>query len=207
MEMLKEENKYQNLVSRKSLAEEIYKHVEDSLQLNQLIDISDKTLVDIGSGAGFPGLILAISHPDCKVTLVESDRKKARFLNNVTHELQLSNVTIATERAEVLGHQEGFREQFQLCTSRAVAALNVLLELSLPLLVVGGQAILWKGRNYQQEIDAAQQALQILGGIVVKKHHYNLLQERDRVLLVVEKTMPTPERYPRRPGIPTKRPL
>jgi len=205
--MLEEENKKQNLVSRKSLAEEICKHVQDSLEANQFIDISGQNLVDIGSGAGFPGLILSISRPDCKVTLVESDRKKARFLSKVAAELALANVIVANERAEVLGQQQGFREQFQLCTSRAVAALNVLLELALPLLAVGGQAIFWKGRNYQQELDAAQQALQILGGAVVKKHHYNLLAERDRVLLVVEKTMPTPKRYPRRPGIPAKRPL
>ncbi|HCF51016.1 MAG TPA: 16S rRNA (guanine(527)-N(7))-methyltransferase RsmG [Syntrophomonas sp.] len=207
IEILKEENKKQNLVSRKSLAEEIDKHVEDSLQANQLMDISGKRLVDIGSGAGFPGLILAISRPDCQVTLVESDRKKAQFLNNVAAKLQLSNVAVVPERAEILGHQEGFREQFQLCTSRAVAALNVLLELSLPLLTVGGQAVIWKGRNYQQEIDEAQHALQTLGGVLVKQHDYTLMQERDRILLVVKKTTPTPARYPRRPGIPAKRPL
>jgi 16S rRNA (guanine527-N7)-methyltransferase len=207
IEILKEENKKQNLVSRKSLAEEIDKHVEDSLQANQLMDISGKRLVDIGSGAGFPGLILAISRPDCQVTLVESDRKKAQFLNNVAAKLQLSNVAVVPERAEILGHQEGFREQFQLCTSRAVAALNVLLELSLPLLTVGGQAVIWKGRNYQQEIDEAQHALQTLGGVLVEQHDYTLMQERDRILLVVKKTTPTPARYPRRPGIPAKRPL
>ena len=207
IEILKEENKKQNLVSRKSLAEEIDKHVEDSLQANQLMDISGKRLVDIGSGAGFPGLILAISRPDCQVTLVESDRKKAQFLNNVAAKLQLSNVAVVPERAEILGHQEGFREQFQLCTSRAVAALNVLLELSLPLLTVGGQAVIWKGRNYQQEIDEAQHALQTLRGVLVKQHDYTLMQERDRILLVVKKTTPTPARYPRRPGIPAKRPL
>ena len=155
LEMLEEENKKQNLVSRKSLAEEICKHVQDSLEANQFIDISGQNLVDIGSGAGFPGLILSISRPDCKVTLVESDRKKARFLSKVAAELALANVIVANERAEVLGQQQGFREQFQLCTSRAVAALNVLLELALPLLAVGGQAIFWKGRNYQQELDAA----------------------------------------------------
>jgi 16S rRNA (guanine527-N7)-methyltransferase len=207
IEMLRRENTRHNLVSRKSLEEEIYKHVEDSLQLNQYIDISGQELVDIGSGAGFPGLILAISKPSCQVTLVESDRKKALFLNIAADELQLPNVLVAVERAEILGHKEGFREHYQLCTSRAVAALNILLELALPLLQTGGRAILWKGRNYQQEIKAAQNALNTLNGVVVGTHYYTLTQERDRVLLVVEKTMPAPEKYPRRPGIPAKRPL
>lgn len=207
IELLQQENTRQNLVSRKSLSEEITKHIEDSLQIHQYIDISAKTLVDIGSGAGFPGLILAISRPDCEVTLVESDRKKAQFLSQVVDELQLSNVVVAVERAEVLGHNESFRGHFQLCTSRAVAAVNVLLELALPLLRVRGQALFWKGRNFQQEIKEAQKALEIMGGTVTGEHHYTLTQERDRVLLVIEKTLDTPARYPRRPGIPAKRPL
>ncbi len=207
MDLLRRENQRHNLVSRKSLEEEIHKHVEDSLQLNQYMDISGRSLVDIGSGAGFPGMILAISRPQCQVTLVESDRKKAQFLAQVVDELQLANVLVAGERAEVLGHKEGFRESFQLCSSRAVAALNVLLELALPLLQVGGQAVFWKGRNYQQELDRAQNALNTLGASVAGIYQYTLTQDRDRVLLLVEKSNATPVKYPRRPGIPAKRPL
>lgn len=207
IELLREANTKHNLVSRKSLAEEIYKHIEDSLEVHRYVDISGRTLVDIGSGAGFPGLILAISRPDCQVTLVESDRKKGQFLTEAAARLQLKNVVVAVERAEVLGHREACREQFQLCTSRAVAPLNILLELVLPLLSLGGYAVIWKGRNYQQEVAQAQQALQTLGGLLVDQHRYSLMQDRDRVLLVVKKTAPTPPCYPRRPGIPGKRPL
>ncbi|MGI6433966.1 MAG: 16S rRNA (guanine(527)-N(7))-methyltransferase RsmG [Syntrophomonadaceae bacterium] len=207
VELLREANTKHNLVSRKSLAEEIDKHIEDSLEVLKYCDISGFKLADIGSGAGFPGLILAISRPDCQVTLVESDRKKGQFLIEAAAQLQLANVQVAIERAEVLGHQEAYREQFQLCTSRAVAPLNILLELVLPLLRQDGEAIIWKGRNYQQEVAQAQKALQTLGGELVYRHRYSLMQERDRILLVVKKTTPTPERYPRRPGIPGKRPL
>ncbi len=207
IELLMAANQKQNLVSRKSIAKDIDKHIQDSLEPLKYYDLSGKRLLDVGSGAGFPGLILAISSPFCQVTLLESDRKKGQFLAETAQQLDLSNVRVIMERAEVLGQQQGHREQYQLSSSRAVAPLNILLEYVLPLLEKGGKAMIWKGRNYQQELLQAQNALQTLGGEVLEQHRYTLMQERDRILLVVKKVNPSPPRYPRRAGIPAKRPL
>lgn len=201
------ENEKQNLVSRKTIREELDKHIEDSLKIAEYISFDGQALIDIGSGAGFPGMILAIHHPDCQVTLVESDRKKSDFLLRVGKALGLHNVEVVTERAEFLGQQPTHRERYTLCTSRAVAALNTLAELTLPLVGVGGKAIYWKGRNHLQEIEAARDAVLILGGEIETIHGYSLVQPRDRVIIVVRKVLPTPPKYPRRPGIPAKRPL
>lgn len=201
------ENQKQNLVSRKTIGDELDKHIEDSLKIAEYVSLDGQTLIDIGSGAGFPGMILAIHHPDCQVTLVESDRKKSDFLIRVGKSLELHNVEVITERAEILGQQPAHRERYTLCTSRAVASLNALVELSLPLVRVGGKAVYWKGRNHPQEIEAAGNAMLILGGEIQTIHGYSLVQERDRVLIVVRKVLPTPGKYPRRPGIPVKRPL
>lgn len=207
VELLFSANRKQNLVSRKSLTEEIDKHIEDSLEVLEYCDISGRSLIDVGSGAGFPGLLLGMKCPDCQVTLVESDRKKGQFLSEVVQQLDLGNVEVVVERAEILGQLEAYRGKYQLSTSRAVAPLNILLELVLPLLEKGGKAIIWKGRNYQQEEAQAQKALQVLGGEIIHRHRYSLIKERDRILLVVKKTAITPPGYPRRPGIPGKRPL
>lgn len=205
--LLLDENTRQNLVSRKSINEELDKHVEDSLKILEFTSLEKKEIVDIGSGAGFPGLIVAINTPESLFTLVESDLKKSTFLETAKTDMGLNNVKIVRRRAEELGQDEIYRESFDICTSRAVASMNIILEYGLPLLKEGGLLMLWKGRNYQQEIDTAQKALEILGGKVVDIHTYNLMEERDRVIVVVEKVRTTPAKYPRRVGIPSKRPL
>lgn len=206
-EMITLENQKQNLISRKSFAYELDKHIEDSLKLLDFIQLDDEKVVDIGSGAGFPGMILAMACPQSRFTLVESHHKKSRFLKEVKEQLGLSNVEINCNRAEELGQDISLRGSFSLCSSRAVAALNVMLEYGLPLLQVGGRMLLWKGRNYQQEIEQAQNALKLLGGVLEDVWLYTLMEERDRAIIVIRKDKATPKSYPRRVGVPSKRPL
>lgn len=206
-ELLLIENQKQNLISRKTGPDELERHIQDSLQVLAWFPLTDCEVVDIGSGAGFPGLVLAIRRPDCRMTLVESDLKKSSFLQQVSGEMGLENVQVIRARVETLGQDGQHRDQYALCTSRAVAAMKVVLEYGLPLVKLGGRVLLWKGSSHQQEIIEAQNALETLGGEIEAVHPYNLMQERDRALVVVKKVSPTPGQYPRRIGIPTKKPL
>jgi len=207
IEMLTLENQRQNLISRKNTAYEIDKHIEDSLKIRDVLDLTREKLIDIGSGAGFPGMIIAMACPQAEITLVESDHKKSQFLKEVTREMELTNVEVICTRVEELGQDSRYRSNFSLCSSRAVASMNILLEYGLPLVSPGGRLLLWKGRNYQQEIDQAQNALAILGGLLEDVYRYTLMEDRDRAIVIVRKEKPTPEKYPRRVGIPAKRPL
>lgn len=206
-ELLLDENTRQNLVSRKSIGQELDKHIQDSMIVLDYINLAGHKVLDIGSGAGFPGLILALYCPNAEFILLESDQKKSGFLQAAVNELQLGNVSVLSRRAEEIGHDEYFRENFDICTSRAVAAMNIVTEYGLPLLRIGGRLVLWKGRDYLEEIDRAEQAINLLGGQVIEVFTYNLMQERDRAIIVVQKCQPTPGKYPRRTGIPNKRPL
>ncbi|MDD2620435.1 MAG: 16S rRNA (guanine(527)-N(7))-methyltransferase RsmG [Syntrophomonadaceae bacterium] len=205
--MLQEENTLHNLVSRRSFDQEVDKHIEDSLIMLKEINWDGKRVIDIGSGAGFPALILALECPETEFTLLEADLKKSSFLEKVKEQLALANVSVLRQRAEEVGHDPKYRESFDICTARAVANMNILLEYGLPLLKKGGSLMLWKGRNYQEEVKAAGSAFDILGGTVQQILSYNLLDERDRVIVICQKDQATPDKYPRRVGIPSKRPL
>jgi len=207
VQLLLEENKKQNLISRKAGPEEIGQHIQDSVQVLQWVSLADQQVIDIGSGAGFPGLILGMACPESQVTLVESDLKKSAFLQQVCDELELKNVKIIRERIETLGQASGHRNRYDYCTSRAVAAMRVVLEYGIPLVKQDGKLLLWKGSSYQQEIAEAQTALKILGGKVEDVYLYNLLQERDRAIVVVNKVRSTPQQFPRKIGEPAKKPL
>lgn len=207
LELLLSENEKQNLVSRKAGREELLIHIEDSRKLLDFCSLRDKKVIDIGSGAGFPALILAIYCPETQFTLVESDLKKSSFLTQAAEELGLENVQVIRERVELLGRNPLYRAQYDICTSRAVAAMNIMLEYGIPLLKMEGQLLLWKGKNYAAEISQAEVALQTLQGRVEDSYLYNLLEEKDRAIVVVKKEQATPEQYPRRVGIPAKRPL
>ena len=168
--------------------------------------------VDIGAGAGFPGVPLKIAFPDIQLSLVEATGKKADFLSYLTEKLDLSGVDVLRGRAEELAHQPDLRESFDLAVSRGVAKLSTLAELTLPFCKTGGALITLKhdgpSSNIQGELAAAAHALEALGGRIDKLHPVNVAGLADnRVVLRVEKTGPTPPRYPRRPGIPAKRPL
>ncbi len=201
------ENEKHNLVSRKSLANEFDKHVEDSLQVFSYFDLSGLKGADIGTGAGFPGLIMAMVKPKCCLTLIEPDLKKSNFLQRMILELSLSNVEVLKIRAEEIGHNQKYRAKYDFCTSRAVTSINVLLEYTMPLLKTGGKLLLWKGQNYKQELEEAFNALQIFKAVVTNTFHYTLVNDLDRVIVVIEKQGETPDKYPRRTGIPAKRPL
>lgn len=206
-QILFRENQKYNLVSRKTIADEIDKHIEDSLALLNFASINKQEVIDIGTGAGFPGLILAMQCHNSHFTLLEADLKKSGFLNLVGRELQLKNISILRERAEVLGQDSSYREKFTVCTSRAVAETRIILEYGLPLLAIGGTMFLWKGPRYNEEISQAQTALELLGGKIEDCYEYDLADANKRVIIKIIKTASTPAKYPRRPGIPNKRPL
>jgi 16S rRNA (guanine527-N7)-methyltransferase len=171
-------------------------------------DLNGKRLVDVGSGAGFPGLPLKILYPELALTLVESVSKKVHFLEEVVRELGLAGVSICDERAETLGQDPAHRERYDWATARAVAALRVLVEYTLPLCRVGGHVLAQKGESARDEAAAAAEALSVLGGGPPSFHPIALPgREITHYLVVIPKVAATPVQYPRRPGRPAKRPL
>lgn len=186
------------------------KHFLDSLSVYPLLSHLAPTfsLIDVGSGAGFPGLPLKLALPDIQLTLVEATGKKTRFLQHLIAVLSLSKVLVVTARAEEVGRRTEHREQYQVAVARAVSKLAVLVEYTLPLVKVGGLVIAQKGQEPTAELEASAKALQILGGSikqVVSAAVPGL--EAARHLVVIEKTKSTPKQYPRRPGTPLKEPL
>ena len=180
------------------------KHFVDSLMLMKYTDLKGKSLIDIGSGAGFPGVALAIGEPELKVTLLESNGKKVSFLKEAVKELELSNVQIIQGRAEELGT----RENYDIVTARAVKELNVLLEISYYLLKVGGTFFAYKASNIDNEIENAKHAFKCLQIDGFNKIEYNLPKSKDkRVLLGILKKNKTLKKYPRRYGEIVKSPL
>ena len=165
-------------------------------------------VVDVGAGAGFPGLPLKIAFPDICLCLVEATGKKTDFLDHLTGKLRLDNVDVCHGRAEELAHEPALRESFDLAVSRGVARLSTLAELTLPLCKTGGASVTLKHGGIESELANAANALETLGGRIAGLHPVNVTGLLDnRVVLRVDKAGPTPDRYPRRPGIPTKRPL
>lgn len=203
-------NRRVNLTAVTERREVQVKHFLDSLSLYAVLGDRPTVglrVVDVGAGAGLPGLPLKLALPDIHLTLVESAGKKARFLEHVTDLLGLDRVEVLNGRAELLAHDAGLREGFDLAVSRGVAKLPVLLEYALPFCRLGGRAALLK-RNVQREIDGASNALGALGGRMGEICPVQLPGLDDgRVIVTVDKVEATPDRYPRRPGMPVKRPL
>ncbi|HUF38601.1 MAG TPA: 16S rRNA (guanine(527)-N(7))-methyltransferase RsmG [Anaerolineales bacterium] len=184
------------------------RHFLDSLSCLSMMPDPIGRLVDVGTGAGFPGLVLKIVRPEIELALVESVEKKAGFCRVVVEELGLEGVTVLTERAETLGQDPDHRETYDWAIARAVAATPVLAEYLLPLVRVGGHALAQKGADGLEEAGAAAGAVKTLGGEL--KNHREVRfpgVPEAHTLLVFEKVRHTPEKYPRRVGIPTKRPL
>lgn len=185
------------------------RHFLDALScLPQMEDLSGQRVIDVGTGAGFPGLPLKIAVPDLQLTLVESVQKKARFLQTVVDELALPDVKIIAERVELLGQHPAYREQYDWAVARAVAGLPVLAEYLLPLCRVGGHMLAQKGENAAIETAVAESAIYMLGGANQRLHLVQLPEVAEQhYLVVVDKLVATPSRYPRRTGVPAKRPL
>jgi len=185
------------------------KHFLDSLTcFLALRDTSIERVIDVGSGAGFPGLPLKIAYPAMQLTLVESVGKKADFCRHVTRTLALEGVDVVQERAEMLGQMASHRERYDWALARAVAAMPVLVEFLLPLVRVGGRALAMKGESGPAEAQTAEHAMRVLGGHLrqlVPVHLPGVVEER--YLVVVDKVAATPANYPRRVGVPAKRPL
>ncbi len=204
---LLEENDKTNLVSRRTIEEELDLHIEDSKKVFERWQLKKQKIIDVGSGAGFPGLIMAMYCQDNEYTLLESELKKCNFLQQTIEMLKINQVQVIRGRAEEIGHHKDYREQYDVSASRAVAAMRVIIEYCLPLTQVGGMVFLWKGPRYEEEIEQSQNALQVLGGKVEDIHLYKIGGGRQRAIIQIRKIQPTPEKYPRRTGLPVKRPL
>ncbi len=208
-EMLVKWNEFMNLTAITEYDEVMKKHFIDSISLINAYDVSKKvSVIDVGTGAGFPGLALKIAYPNLQVTLLDSLNKRIQFLNEVIDKLGLSGVETIHGRAEDFAKAGKLREKFDLCVSRAVANLSTLSEYCLPFVKVGGQFISYKSEKITEEMTAAENAIRILGGKVKNQVEFQL-PESDiyRNLFVIEKVKDTPKKYPRKAGLPGKEPL
>lgn len=207
-ELLVEVNKKVNLTRITQPREVMIKHFLDSLELLAWCPSVGGTLLDMGSGAGFPGIPLKIARPDLPVVLLESSRKKADFLKSAVALLELAGVKVLQARAEDLARRDEYRDSFALVVSRAVARLPVLLELCLPLTLPGGIFVAYKGPEAEKEAAEAGRALMELRARLNGLYRYSLPEDfGERTLLFFAKEGPTPDPYPRKAGIPEKRPL
>lgn len=211
-ENLTEWNKVMNLTAITSPEDVYTKHFLDCLSLVRIVSREtmdrDQSLIDVGTGAGFPGLVLAVAFPALQVTLMDSLNKRIRFLDDTVEKLGLSNVRTIHARAEDLARDRRHREQYDLCCSRAVAGIPVLAEYCLPFIRQGGLFIPYKSEKAEQELEEGKKALKILGGQVEKTVQF-CLPETDygRTLIMIRKVEKTPARYPRKAGTPVKEPL
>lgn len=208
-ELLIEQNKVMNLTAITAFDEVCIKHFLDSISLCKAIDCTQEyTVIDIGTGAGFPGIPLKIVFPNLKITLLDSLGKRVKFLDEVIAYLGLYDVQTIHGRAEDFAKPDVLREQFDICVSRAVANLSTLSEYCIPYVKEGGYFVSYKSEKLSEEVSAAKKAIEILGGKVVTQHEF-LLPNSDiyRTLLKIQKIAPTPKKYPRKAGLPSKDPL
>ncbi len=208
-EMLIEKNKVMNLTAITDFDEVIKKHFVDSLSLVKAYDLtSPVSLIDIGTGAGFPGIPLKIVFPDLEITLLDSLNKRVDFLQSVIASLDLKGIDAFHGRAEDFARREKFRERFDLCVSRAVANLSVLCEYCLPYVKIGGKFISYKSEKIMEELKTAEHAVDVLGGKVKEQISFTLPDsDINRNLIVIEKSRKTPKQYPRKAGTASKDPL
>lgn len=208
-EELMDWNTRMNLTAIRTIEEVRIKHFLDSMTCAPVMREAPPTrVIDVGTGAGFPGLVLKIAFPGLQVTLVESVGKKVKFCEHIVKVLGLEQVTIVQDRAEALGLMRDHREQYDLAVARAVASMPVLAEYLLPLVKVGGRMLAMKGESAPAEAHASEHALNVLGGQLQQLLPVQLPGVvEDRYLVVVKKAAATPPGYPRRVGLPSQRPI
>ena len=207
-ELLVEWNSFMNLTAITEFEEVVQKHFLDSLALVKACDLQDQNLIDVGTGAGFPGIPLKIAFPELRVTLLDSLNKRINFLDTVIDTLGLKQVETIHGRAEDFAKNSDYREKYDLCVSRAVSNLTTLSEYCLPFVKLNGSFISYKSEKLTEELKEAGNAVSILGGEVKDQVEWTL-PDSDiyRNLLIIHKKKNTPGKYPRKAGLPAKEPL
>lgn len=210
-EMLTEWNKVMNLTAITELNEVVSKHFIDSLALVKAADLSKyfaPRVIDVGTGAGFPGVPLKIAFPELRVTLLDSLNKRILFLNEVIGKLGLEHVKTIHGRAEDFGHDLAYREQYDYCVSRAVANTATLSEYCIPFLKIGGFFIPYKSGKIDEELKQGEKAIKVMGGKIVDVVRFQLSDaDADRSLIVIKKLEKTGKKYPRKAGMPSRSPI
>ena len=209
-EILVEWNSFMNLTGITEYEEVMLKHYLDSLVLRLPIDGSNLNikLIDVGTGAGFPGLPLKIAYPDTEVVLLDSLNKRIKFLDEVIAQLGLKGISTVHGRAEDGGKSKELREQFDVSVSRAVADLSVLSEYNLPFVKVGGYFVAYKSGEIDEELEKSKKAILILGGQIEKVDKFKLPEtDIERSLVYIKKVKNTPKKFPRKAGLPAKEPI
>lgn len=208
-EMLVEKNKVMNLTAITEFDEVIEKHFLDSVSLGAVLDLKKELKVlDMGTGAGFPGIPLKIIYPNLQITLADSLNKRVTFLNEVIEALKLNRIEAIHARAEELARNAAYREQYDLCVSRAVANLSTLSEYCLPFVALNGMFVPYKSGEIEEEVEAAKKAIFLLGGELKQVHQFSFGEnDLHRSFVLIEKKKKTPKTYPRKAGTPAKQPL
>ena len=208
-EMLVEKNKVMNLTAITEYEEVIIKHFVDSLAISKVYNmIPVKNIIDIGTGAGFPGMVLKIFYPDIQFTLLDSLNKRVGFLKEVADVLSLKKIDAVHGRAEDYARQANHREKYDLCVSRAVANLSTLAEYSLPFVKKGGYFVAYKAEDCLEEVKAAEKAISILGGKIEDTVMYRIPNsDITRAFVIIKKVNNISGKYPRKAGLPAKEPL
>lgn len=204
MNNLLEWNQKINLTAIKSEKDIIVKHFIDSIIIDKYVNGNE--VLDIGSGAGFPGIPLKIVNDNLNITLIDSVNKKVNFMNDSINKLKLKNIRAIHVRAEEMAHEKMFREKFDIVVSRAVANMSTLVEYMLPFVKVGGKCLCLKGPNCEEEINISKNAIRKLGGKIEEVIEYKL-EGNERCLVIIDKIKNTEQIYPRKQGKPSKEPL
>lgn len=207
MDLLLEWNEKINLTAITDCKEIILKHFIDSLTIEKYID-KNSYLVDVGTGAGFPGIPLKILREDINIVLLDSLNKRVNFLNEVCNNLELKNIETVHARVEEFAKNKKYREKFDVVTSRAVANLSILSEYMLPLAKKSGLCVCMKGKEIEEELNNAKNAIKVLGGTLKERKEFYLDDNQiSRNIIILKKIKETPSKYPRKAGTPSKEPL